>query len=261
MKTHIITSQNHIIKANTLEAHKADGRNIMPDLSRQPAAEHTPDIPIHSKRSDHKFNFLLLFFILFFSGAFAMLIRVDALNEKDIQHGIAEKILRFHVLANSDSNEDQALKLIVKDTLVTYLTPLVKDAADITQVRTIVTGQLTQLKELAQSTIRQQGCSYPVTVSLEETYFPLKIYGKFTFPPGYYQALRVKIGKAEGQNWWCVMFPPLCFVDETYNIVDENSGDKLLQLLSNEEYDELLQKKVPVKIRFKLLDKIKELLT
>ena len=230
------------------------GTDLLPPIHNRSYIEN-----IEKRRSGHKFNLLLLFFILFFSGAMAILVKADAMKEKDLQHGIADKILRFHVLANSDSKEDQALKLLVKDTLVEYLTPFVKDAPDITQVRTIVSGQLTELKALAQATVRQQGYSYPVTVSLEETYFPLKIYGKFTFPPGYYQALRVMIGEAEGQNWWCVMFPPLCFVDETYSIVDENSDDKLLQLLTEEEYDEIVQKKLPVKIRFKLLQKIKDL--
>ncbi len=261
MKLHETTFLTTTIGASPSDTEKVTRAALIHQASRQPEAEITTDLPLHNKKSHRKFNVLLFFFILFFTGALALLIRVDAISDKNLQPGIAEKILRFHVLANSDSKEDQSLKLLVKDTLVNYLTPLVKDAADIQQVESIICGHLSDIKALAESTIRQEGYSYPVTITLEETYFPLKIYGKFSFPPGYYQALRVKIGKAEGQNWWCVMFPPLCFVDETYAIVDENSEDKLLQLLSTEEYEELAQKKVPVKIRFKLLDKLKELLS
>jgi stage II sporulation protein R len=90
-------------------------------------------------------------------------------------------------------------------------------------------------------------------------YFPLKIYGDYAFPPGNYEALRVKIGAAEGKNWWCVMFPPLCFVDETYSVVDEKSGKKLKKLLTDEEYQTLIKEKKPVKIKFKLWEKIKKL--
>ncbi len=104
-----------------------------------------------------------------------------------------------------------------------------------------------------------EGYHYPVTVSLENTYFPLKIYGEYNFPPGYYEALRVQIGSAEGQNWWCVMFPPLCFVDDTYSIVDETSGNKLRHLLTEEEYNSLLNKSTPIKVKFKLWESIKSI--
>jgi stage II sporulation protein R len=215
---------------------------------------------LHSLFTPKYLNSLLFFLLMLTFGLSSWAIKARAMSDKNIQEGIANEILRFHVIANSDSEEDQKLKLLVKDTLVDDIAPLVKDAADLAEVTQIAKEHLSDIKALAEEIIRQRGYHYDVRVTLEKCYFPLKIYGKYTFPPGYYQALRVRIGKAEGKNWWCVMFPPLCFVDETYSIVDEASGDKLMNLLTEEEYDSLVSSKTPVKIRFKLFDRIKELL-
>jgi stage II sporulation protein R len=214
---------------------------------------------LHKQSNSSKFNLALLLFILLFSAASMWLVQEEAMKDTSVQTGIAKEILRFHVIANSDSEEDQALKLKVKDKLVDRMSPLLAEAANLSEVKSIVTEQLANLEEIAEDTLQEYGHSYPVSVALEESYFPLKVYGAYTFPPGYYQALRVKIGKAEGKNWWCVMFPPLCFVDETYSIVDENSKEKLLSLLTEEEYETLVSKETPVKIKFKLWEAIKEL--
>ncbi len=211
------------------------------------------------EKHSNRFQLLLLLLILLFSGVSMWLVKANARADADIQEGIARKVLRFHVIANSDSDEDQALKLKVKEALVLELAPQLDNLADIDAVRAAVKEQLDNIEKSAARIVRENGFSYPVSVSLEQCYFPLKIYGGYSFPPGNYEALRVRIGAAEGKNWWCVMFPPLCFVDETYGIVDENSGKKLLKLLTEEEYDSLVSKKVPVKVRFKLLDKIKDL--
>jgi stage II sporulation protein R len=197
--------------------------------------------------------------ILFFAAISTLYINTSARADVSIQEGIAQKVLRFHVIANSDSEEDQKLKMTVKEALVSSLTPQLKDMSDIAKVKTVVSDQLDSIQKTAENIIRQQGYDYSVAVSLEKCYFPLKIYDNYSFPPGYYEALRVKIGKAEGKNWWCVMFPPLCFVDETYSIVDENSKEKLLELLSDDEYDALISGKTPVKVKFKLIEKIKDL--
>ncbi len=213
---------------------------------------------IISQCSD-QFQVGLLLLILLFSGITMWLVKENSINNATFQTGIAEDIIRFHVIANSDSKEDQALKLIVKNTLVTSLSPYLSDADTIEQARNILSDKLSYIQELAETTIRQNGYHYSVTVTLEDCYFPLKIYGDYNFPPGTYEALRVQIGEAEGKNWWCVMFPPLCFVDETYSIVDETSQQKLKHLLTEEEYNTLVDKKVPVKIKFKLLEALKDL--
>jgi stage II sporulation protein R len=226
---------------------------------RFPRLSHTLLRSLHKITSPGGFRFRLLMLIMLIAGISTLLIDGYAKADTTIQEGIAQKVLRFHVIANSDSEADQQLKLKVKEALVEYLTPQLRDIENINKVKGIVANQLSDVQIIAEQVIREHGYDYSVAVSLERSYFPLKVYGNYAFPPGYYEALRVRIGKAEGRNWWCVMFPPLCFVDETYSIVDENSKEKLLQLLSEEEYDALISGKTPVKIHFKLFEQIKEL--
>lgn len=190
----------------------------------------------------------------------SLIIKTYAMDKQSIQAEIAGEIIRFHVIANSDSAEDQALKLAVKNALVEGLAPYLNQVSSIEAARELLLNKIPFIKELAQDTVSLQGYSYPVEASLEECYFPLKLYGEYAFPPGYYEALKVEIGDAKGKNWWCVMFPPLCFVDETYSIVDESSGKKLQHLLTEDEYEALKIKKTPVKIKFKLFELIKKLL-
>ncbi len=206
-----------------------------------------------------KFRLWLLLLILGLCSLSSLAIRAHAQHNQALQQGIAHEIIRFHVLANSDSDEDQQLKLKVKSKVVEALAPILRDATTVTQARSLLNSNLDLIKATALETIQENGYSYPVTVTFEQTYFPLKIYGEFYFPPGTYEALRVQIGEAKGQNWWCVMFPQLCFIDSTYSIVDKESEKKLQRLLTDEEYESLLNKKTPVKVKFKLLEKIKDL--
>lgn len=205
------------------------------------------------------FRIFLLMFILLLCWVSSLFIETKASSAQEIQKGIANEIIRFHVIANSDSSEDQALKLKVKDTLVQELSPELKTAKDISEAREIIRNNLTKIQDTAAEVIKSEGCDYPVTASLESCYFPLKVYDNYTFPPGTYEALRVQIGEAQGHNWWCVMFPPLCFVDETYGIVDDDTDAKLKYLLTEEEYNTLKDQKAPVKVRFKLLESVKKL--
>lgn len=200
------------------------------------------------------FMFFLLFCIVTTWG-----IKATAKQGADLQQGIAEDIIRFHVIANSDSPQDQALKLEVKASLVESLSPILSNAENKSEARDLINHNLENIRMVAEETIRQKGYDYPVTVSLSECYFPMKIYGDYTFPPGKYEALQVQIGLAKGKNWWCVMFPPLCFVDETYSIVDEDSKEKLKHVLTEEEYKSLTSRKTPVKVKFKLWKSIKKL--
>lgn len=123
---------------------------------------------------------------------------------------LADKVVRLHVLANSDSEEDQALKLLVRDTVLDRAEALLAQSDDRAEAEALLRGQLLEFEELAAGVIAQAGYDYPVKVELEETRFPTREYDGFTLPAGDYLALRVLIGAAEGQNWWCVVFPPLC---------------------------------------------------
>jgi stage II sporulation protein R len=205
-------------------------------------------------------NYWLLLLILVLSWAGSCIIRAQAVSDRKLQEGIAREIIRFHVIANSDSSEDQQLKLKVKEELVKELAPKLKHITDIATGRAVIEAELPYLKSLAQRIIKEHGYSYPVIVSLEPAYFPMKQYGSYTFPPGYYEALRVQIGEAKGQNWWCLMFPPLCFVDETYSIVDPEAEDQLKCILTEDEYEALKGKPLKVKYKFKLWDSFKKLI-
>lgn len=120
--------------------------------------------------------------------------------------------LRLHIVANSDLATDQALKLQVRDTVVEYLTPLVQHAADTQEAENIVINELDSLQQLAAGICASAG--YGCTARLGEFNFPDRRYGKTLLPAGQYRALKLELGQAAGHNWWCVIFPPLCFVDE-----------------------------------------------
>lgn len=182
-------------------------------------------------------------------------------NAKDIQQGIASEIIRFHVIANSDSRQDQALKLKVKEAVVKDLKPMLENSKNNKEARKIIINQKDRIKRVALEVIKENGYFYDVTVSLGESYFPTKVYGDMTFPPGKYEALKIEIGEASGKNWWCVMYPPLCFVDVTYNIVPDKSKQTLKAVLTDDEYNSIIpNKNVKVTVRFKLLDYLKNLL-
>ena len=180
-------------------------------------------------------------------------------KERDPVSHIADEIIRFHVIANSDSKEDQELKLKVKEALVKEMAPYLSEANNIIEARDILSNNLTRMEEISQVIITQSGYEYPVKASLGHKIFPIKVYGDYTFPSGLYEALSITIGDGMGKNWWCVMFPPLCFVDETYSIVNEEAEEQLKYILTEEELDLLKNNKDNIKIKFKIWESIKEL--
>ncbi len=123
---------------------------------------------------------------------------------------IYENTLRLHVLANSDSTEDQNLKLLVRDALVEKTADLASDCSNIAEAKQMYSDNIEMLKETAEEVIRQEGREDEVTVTLSEEYYPERQYGNVRLPSGRYSSLKVNIGESRGQNWWCVLFPPLC---------------------------------------------------
>ena len=179
---------------------------------------------------------------------------VLSLREQDV---LAEKVVRLHVLANSDAEEDQALKLLVRDRVLERATELLEQSSDRQDAALRLEGCLKELEQLAAEEIAANGYDYGVTVQLEETAFPTKEYDGFTLPAGEYLALRVVIGAGAGQNWWCVVFPPLCTAaasdvpasamaaglseDQIGLITEENEG-YVLKFKSVELWENLKQK-------------------
>lgn len=126
---------------------------------------------------------------------------------------ISDNVLRLHVLANSDSNEDQALKLKVRDRVLAETNLILNDCESRQDAEEKIAERVEDLSRAAQECITAEGYSYPVTVRMENIYFPTRSYEGGSLPAGVYRALRVEIGEAAGKNWWCVLFPQLCFVN------------------------------------------------
>lgn len=172
-----------------------------------------------------------------------------------LQQGIAREILRFHVIANSDSREDQALKLKVRDAVIEYMKPVLHGAGSIEETKRRVEEHLENIGVTARETMKREGYTYSAEVTLSECYFPRKSYGDCTLPAGRYQALRVCIGEAQGKNWWCVLFPNLCFVDSVHAVVPEKEKQELKNVLTEEEYESLFDwKHSKYKITCRLFD-------
>ena len=144
-------------------------------------------------------------------------------EERQLQKGIASNIIRFHVRAESDSKEDQWLKLQVKEAVLAYISPVLSKSQSVDESRQLLYNESENIRNVAAATLRSLGDESDVNVYFENCYFPMKTYGDMTFPPGEYEAFRVDIGEAQGKNWWCVLYPPLCFVDAVYGEVPEES--------------------------------------
>lgn len=153
-----------------------------------------------------------------------------------LQRGIADSIIRFHVRANSDSSEDQELKLLVKEAVVDYMGELLAGVESIEEARKILTDNIENIENVAKGVITEQKKEYNVKAYFENSYFPVKTYGDMSFPAGIYEAFRVDIGAAEGKNWWCVVYPGLCFVDVSYGVVPEESKEELARVLDEDEF-------------------------
>ncbi|WP_286909087.1 stage II sporulation protein R [Clostridium sp. UBA1652] len=184
-------------------------------------------------------------------------------SDEEIVKDISEKLIRFHVIANSDEETDQQLKIKVKDNIINYIFPKLKDSKSIDESREILRNNNKQILKIAEKTIKENGYNYTVNSTLDRENFPEKNYGNITLPQGEYEAYRVIIGSGQGKNWWCVMFPPLCFVDVTKGQVsDKETEETMKRVLDDDEYTEISNKndKNKIKIKFKIVEIIKDLI-
>lgn len=165
--------------------------------------------------------------------------KTNAAAQVKIQEHLAQEVLRFHVLANSDSEADQVLKMQVKEAVITYLETKLPKELDVDQTTNWVKQHTDELERVSMDVMEAQGYAYPVSAAVTTCYFPQKSYGDVTFPRGNYTALRVEIGAAKGQNWWCVLYPNLCFLDAVNAVVPEEGKEELRQVLTEEEYDQV----------------------
>lgn len=164
------------------------------------------------------------------------------------QKALAGDVLRLHVLANSDSEEDQALKLVVRDRILAEAGTYLAGASDRAEAEQALQGALEPLARAGAEAAAEAGRPYPVAVSLERTWFPTKQYDGFALPAGEYQALRVVIGEGAGQNWWCVVFPPLCLGAVSGSAAETMAG------LSDEEVGLITGEDQGYVVKFKLME-------
>jgi len=164
---------------------------------------------------------------------------------------IENQVFRFHVLANSDSQEDQALKLKVRDRVLEYSEGLFQNAQTREEAEALAAAHLQELCQAAQDEVYRQGYDYPVKAEITNMFFDTREYETVTLPAGCYDALRITIGEAEGHNWWCVLYPSLCFADALEPSMTEEGEEKLQQVLDEDAYDLLLHPQ-KLKIRFRL---------
>ena len=164
-----------------------------------------------------------------------------------LQQQIATQVLRFHIRANSDTVADQQKKLRIKQSLLEWLTPILSENTSKSETIQCIRKNLPDIRKEA----TRMAAPEPVTVTLQKEWFPEKTYGTCTFPEGIYDALRVDIGQAKGHNWWCVLYPSLCFADAMEPSMTEEGEEKLQQVLDEDAYDLLLHPQ-KLKIRFRL---------
>jgi stage II sporulation protein R len=171
---------------------------------------------------------------------------------------ISNKLIRLHVIANSDSAEDQDLKICVRDQIINELGDELQSSGGIECSRKFIIEHLDYIEHIAREEVEKNGKNYNVKAVFGKFPFPVKSYGYVTLPAGEYEALRVIIGRGKGSNWWCVLFPPLCFVDITHGLTGDDVKAKLGKVLTAEELAAVetvsSPEEIPVKIRFKLVD-------
>lgn len=199
-----------------------------------------------------KVKMVIILAFLFF--AYTTICAISYAN--DVSTDIADSVFRLHVIANSDSDIDQNLKYIVRDNLLEYMNTLCANCTSKEEAIAIANEHIENFKEIALNTIKDEGFDYSVNVRIGNFEFPTKHYGDISLPAGFYDALKVEIGEAKGQNWWCVMFPPLCFVDASSGIVPEESKEDLQNSLTDEEFSIVSdnEENITFKLKFKILE-------
>jgi len=189
--------------------------------------------------------------IIAFSFIFIFLITALLMcYSSTMQNGIANKLIRLHIVANSNSPADQALKLKVRDRILKEGKDIFGNLTDINTCRSSLEKELPRLIAAAEEEIHKNGYNYSVSANTGKHTFPMKVYGNFALPSGEYDALKIEIGNAKGENWWCVMFPPLCFIN---GCIDSEYEKTLSESLSQEELS-LISYHHGVNLRFKTVD-------
>ena len=197
-----------------------------------------------------KFKHFLAITILF---VLFLLVTINSYSST-VLAGLEENIFRLHILANSDSEEDQTLKLKVRDRIIKYMEDINSDSLNKADTIKNTQNHLTEIQDICQETLRENGSDLFVSATIGNFYFPTKYYGNISLPAGNYDALKIEIGEAKGQNWWCSLFPPLCFIDISSGYLSEENSKILEENLTDEEFMIVSSSSPDIKLKFKILE-------
>lgn len=197
-------------------------------------------------------------FLLTFSVLIALSLPVSALFPSLSEAKLYSSVIRLHVLANSDSTEDQQLKLSVRDEVLNTVSDILRNAESKSEAEEVLKQNIELIKQSAEKVIVSSGYSYSVSVTLTEEQYPTRTYENVTLPAGEYTSLRILIGEAEGQNWWCVLFPKLCITAETEvggaAVIDETEEELVRAGLTPDQIRLITGNSPDVKIKFRILE-------
>jgi stage II sporulation protein R len=177
--------------------------------------------------------FFLAIGIMLLYSAFALKPQADSSTD------VKGKLIRFHVVANSDSAEDQRVKLEIRDAILKQIGPRLSKSSSREESLNLLKSSTGEVEKIANSILLKENKNYMAKASVGQFTFPVKSYGDITLPAGEYTALRVALGNADGKNWWCVMFPPLCFIDVTSGLTTEKTDNELKKVLNNNEIENI----------------------
>ena len=195
-----------------------------------------------------KYSILLLILITMF-----LFISINS-YASTVSQNLSENFFRLHILANSNSKKDQELKLKVRDNIIEYMNSLSYSGLNKEDVIDLTQKNIDNFQKIAKETITSEGYDYDVKIEIGNFYFPTKIYGNISLPAGNYDAIRITIGEAKGENWWCSLFPPLCFIDISSGVISDKSENELKANLSNEEFAIITDDSKTIKLKFKLVE-------
>lgn len=197
-----------------------------------------------------KIKYFCILSILLFSFIFVSI----SSYATSVSTDLANNFFRLHILANSDSKEDQDLKLKVRDNIIAYMNTLTYKNLSKEDAILLTKNHLKDFEKIAKETIESEGYNYDVSLNIGNFYFPTKVYGNISLPAGYYDGLKIEIGDAKGQNWWCSLFPPLCFVDISSGVIDEETQENLKDTLSEEDFAIITSNSETIRLKFKLVE-------
>ena len=212
--------------------------------------------------ADNKNNRIMLLAMIVISISMLLISNIAVVKSKQETDSLSRKMIRFHVVANSDTTEDQLLKQQVKDEIIEYVEPIVKQCENLEETRDTLISILPDIQIIAGDVVAEYGKGYDVYVAMDNANFPTKAYGDVVLPAGEYETCRVIIGEGKGENWWCVMYPPLCYIDAASGVVPLEGKEQLRQGLSEEQYKLITKEnqETRYKVKFKIVDTINSII-